>query len=896
VKPTRLLAVLVLVITLAAGTVFAAADGQGPPDMTHRMMMLVIQLGVILLAARIGHALLERVRLPGVLGELTAGILIGPYLLGALPLPAFPDGLFPLGDAFPISPELYGLSSIAAVVLLFMVGLETDVRLFMRYSLAGSLVGVGGVVASFLLGDWMAVVFSRSLLGQPLSFLSPPCLFLGVISTATSVAITARILSEERKLDSPEGVTVLAGAVADDVLGIILLAVGLGIITASAASGGINWMHIGVIAVKAVGIWLVATVVGLLSARRISLLLKAIGDRSAIAMTALGFALILAGLFEEAGLATIIGAYVMGLSLSRADISHVIRERLHSVYAFLVPVFFAVMGMLVDVRLLASRQALVFGLIYTVGISLAKIFGCGVPALLTGFNWRGALRVGCGMLPRGEVTLIIAGIGLSAGVLTSEVFGVVVLMVLLTALIAPPALLGAFAGAASGLRRPRAGGAGQVLTFRFPSYSTADLVVRKLFEVFESEGFFVHVLDRVNQMHQLRKDEVVIGFRRENTNIVFQCDRSEVSLVNTAMVEVLAELEQTIRELKKPVDRAAIGRRLQQEAPAPTRTAVLSEYLSADLLVPRLRGEDKRAVIEELLEVLHRKGAVRDLADARKAIWDREQSMSTGMQHGIAIPHGRTDAVSRLACAVGVKPDGVDFASIDGEPSKIIVLTLSPRSGSSPHVQFMSMISQILNAEGRRWLLACETPEDMLAVLSGEPRLRPDARGLRRRAVRRFVRFHPRRRSGLAKYLRPDQIAPELEATTKEDAIETLLGLLADKGLVRDRDAARRDIFAREELIPTGLDHEVAIPHARTDAVSDLVCAVGRSRMGIDFGADDGKPSKIVVLTLSPKSAFAPHVHFMALMSRILDEEGRRDILKAGGRREIFRALAERWD
>jgi len=114
-------------------------------QMTHRMMMLMLQLGVILFVARIGNMLLERMHMPGVLGELLAGMLIGPYLLGALALPGLPHGLFPLGEGFPLSPELYGICSLAAIILLFMVGLETDIKLFIRYSVVSGLVGVGGV-------------------------------------------------------------------------------------------------------------------------------------------------------------------------------------------------------------------------------------------------------------------------------------------------------------------------------------------------------------------------------------------------------------------------------------------------------------------------------------------------------------------------------------------------------------------------------------------------------------------------------------------------------------------------------------------------------------------------------------------------------------------------------
>lgn len=184
------------------------------------------------------------------------------------------------------------------------------------------------------------------------------------------------------------------------------------------------------------------------------------------------------------------------------------------------------------------------------------------------------------------------------------------------------------------------------------------------------------------------------------------------------MYEVLAELEQTINELKKPVDRAAIGRKLQEYLPETFRGTALAGYLSKNLLEPKLKGKNKYEIIDELLNILDQNGLIKNMDDARNAVLTREESMSTGMQFGIAIPHGRTDAVDQLICAVGIKPESVDFKSIDGKPSKIIILTLSPKKAPAPHMQFMSMVSQALNEKGRKALLACKTPEEMFNVLT----------------------------------------------------------------------------------------------------------------------------------------------------------------------------------
>jgi len=718
----------VVVCGMAAQLSHAAAAGgaAGGGDMTHRMMMLVVQLGILLFVARLGGFLFEKLKLPGVLGELASGIVVGPYLLGSIPFAGFAHGVFPLfSETFPIYPELYGFCTVASIVLLFMVGLETDIKLFMRYSVAGSLVGIGGVVVSFLVGNLMGVWLLPTVMDGHFGPLSPACIFLGVMSTATSVGITARVLSDKRKLDSPEGVTILAGAVIDDVLGIILLAVGLGIISASSAGGdGVAWGGIGIIAAKAVGIWVAATVLGLVASRRIGALLKGFGEESSIAIMALGLALILSGLFEEARLAMIIGAYVMGLSLSRTDISHLIRENLHVIYRFLVPVFFAVMGMLVDVRLLMSREVLLFGMVYTLGAIAAKTLGCSLPALACGFNVRGALRIGSGMLPRGEVALIVAGIGLAAGLISPEVFGIGVLMTLVTTLLAPPLLVKLFESPASGLRHPRVLPASVPLVFTFASGDTTELLAGKLTEAFRGEGFFVHTLNHEEHISQLRKDRTVIGFQRKGNQIIFDCEDSERTFVNTAMLEVLTELEQTVSELRRPMDHASIARGIggpgAPGAPAAHHLANLGPYIKMDLLIPHLDATDKEGVIREMVQRLADRGQTADPVAALQAVLDRETVMSTGMQDGIAIPHARTDTASRLVCAVGLKPEGVAFDSLDGQPAQIFVLALSPKSVPAPHMQFMATVANCLDADGRRALLLCRTPEQMAVVLRGD--------------------------------------------------------------------------------------------------------------------------------------------------------------------------------
>jgi Kef-type K+ transport systems, membrane components len=190
--------ILMLVIPLILFAQPAAGEVAGS-DFVSRMAVLVIQLSIIIVAAWAGGVVFERFRLPAVLGEIIAGTIIGPYLLGQLPIWGFNQGLFPLAGSFPISDELYAFTTIASIVLLFLAGVETDVKTFLRFSLAGGVIGLCGVVFSFLFGTLASVLFSSYVFGSHYGFTHPVSLFLGVISTATSVSITARILSEKKK-------------------------------------------------------------------------------------------------------------------------------------------------------------------------------------------------------------------------------------------------------------------------------------------------------------------------------------------------------------------------------------------------------------------------------------------------------------------------------------------------------------------------------------------------------------------------------------------------------------------------------------------------------------------------------------------------------------------------
>ncbi len=515
------------------------------------MTRLVLQLAAILITARIFGLLFERyAKQPRVLGEIVAGMIIGPYALGGLALPFVNSPLFPaMPGNMPVSSELYAIATIASIVLLFRAGLETDLSMFLRYSVVGSLVALGGVIVSFIFGAGIAV-----LCGKAESFMDPVALLLGTISTATSVGLTARILSERRKMSSPEGVTILAGAVLDDVLGIIILAVVVGIAKLTTGGGEIAWGKVAIIAGKAFGFWLAFTVFGILMAPRITRALKLFRSNDAVAVVVFGLALFFAGLSERAGLAMIIGAYVTGLSLSQTDMAHELCDRLNGIYGMLVPVFFCVMGMMVN--FVELKGAVLFGLAYSAVAILGKVIGCGLPALGLGFNMRGAFRIAAGMLPRGEVTMIIAGIGLSSGIITSELFSVAVMTLFVASIIAPPILINSFKGG-SGVRSQLADKRQESLKhieLEFPR-GVLQFMRLRLEQAFRNEEFFVHRIESNGEVCQIRKEDIVITLTVEDGRIILTTAAKNEQLVRLLVLEEVLELKdllESVEKMKKP--------------------------------------------------------------------------------------------------------------------------------------------------------------------------------------------------------------------------------------------------------------------------------------------------------------------------------------------------------
>ncbi len=527
--------------------------------MSEEMMMLALQLGVLLVAVKLnGWFFSRKLKQPQVLGELVAGMIVGPYLLGSIPLGSL-GPLFPIFDGtIPVSPELYGVATIGSILLLFTSGLETDLPTFIRFSGKASVVGLGGVIISFFLGAGLSVLLHSDVH----SIMAPEALFLGTVSTATSIGITARILSEVKKISTPEGVTILAAAVLDDVLSIILLSVVVGISAVEMGSGEIVVSSIAMVGLKAIGFWLICMVVGIIVAPHLTQQLKKLGSLGVLAEISFGISLLLAGFSEMAGLAMIIGAYITGLALSQTDVAHEITERVKGVGEYFIPVFFGVMGMMVDFSSL--KGVLGFGILFSLLAFVGKLVGCGLPALFVGFNLKGAFRIGAGMLPRGEVTLIIAGIGLASGAIGPDMFGVAVMAMLLASFAAPPLLIHSFKGGSGYKKEISDETPSDVTTIELtlPSERAADFLRRSVSDLFRSEGYFISTLEGTIRAWQIRKENQIFTMRRMGSTLELSGKAKDENYRRLMLFESLVEFQEFANSLKSMGDSDMMGAHL----------------------------------------------------------------------------------------------------------------------------------------------------------------------------------------------------------------------------------------------------------------------------------------------------------------------------------------------
>jgi Na+:H+ antiporter len=380
----------------------------------HETAAILLTLFVIFVAAQVGAEIAQRLKLPGVVGEIVAGCVIGPSALGWLSAEQIVAGT-----------PLDVLAEIGVVLLLFSVGLETRLEDLKKVGRSAFLVGVLGVAVPFVMG---------SLWAHGNGFVWSKSLFIAAAFVATSAGITARVLQELGALQRIESRVILGAAVIDDILAMLLL----GVVTSLQMGGGVSVGSLLLVLAQAVGFVVIIGMVGTRVMRlRARWLDSPINPLSPL-MIALAICLGLAFLSTEFGLAAIIGAFLAGMIASETHQREQLEHQTQPLLAFLTPFFFVLTGAKIDLSVFTSKAALIMLAVVTVIAVISKFIGGFLGALSLGRN--GATIVGVGMIPRGEVGVVIASLGLASGVFSNQTYAVIVAMSLLTSIITPPVL------------------------------------------------------------------------------------------------------------------------------------------------------------------------------------------------------------------------------------------------------------------------------------------------------------------------------------------------------------------------------------------------------------------------------------------------------------------------
>jgi Kef-type K+ transport system membrane component KefB len=385
---------------------FAAAGDHGK---------ILLALFVVLLAAKLAAELFERLKQPAVVGEILAGIIIGPSLLNLVQPSDVMDALAEIGVIF----------------LLFTVGLETRPSDIFKVGGTATIVAILGVVFPFLAG-WALLSFWPG-------YSSIEAIFLGAAMVATSVGITARVLSAMGLISSEASRVILAAAVIDDVIGLLVLAV-----VSSMAAGGINYLEIGVIAALAVAFTVITVVFGAPAVKKVKQPVIDLRIGHSLFIFALVLCFGLAVIANFIGIAGIIGAFLAGVAVSETTDGTDLHAQSQTLTEFTAPFFLVNIGMKLNVGVFTAGEVILMSVIVIVLATISKLAGCGMAAIRMGK--RKAFQVGVGMVPRGEVGIVVAQIGLGLAAVGEGVYAIVLAMAVATTLIAPVLIKIAFAG------------------------------------------------------------------------------------------------------------------------------------------------------------------------------------------------------------------------------------------------------------------------------------------------------------------------------------------------------------------------------------------------------------------------------------------------------------------
>jgi Kef-type K+ transport system membrane component KefB len=379
---------------------------------------IVISLGILLFTAKVFAEIFHRLKLPIVLGELLAGIVVGPFALGSF----VSFGGKPI---VVLDETIRNIGELSAIVILFVAGLEITPREFLKGGAASFTVGSLGVIVPFFVGYFVFSMFGIQALESML---------IATAMTATSIAISIQVLTELGKMQSREARLILGAAIVDDILAIAVLSV----VTTMVQTGNVtpDIANIIFLVLKILGLFgalLIGAVLLVPRLLHVENLWKSKGSVEGI-VTASFFGA--AGIAAFVGLSPIVGAFAVGMAVASTRVINKVSEYVDKLEIIFAPLFFAIIGAQVDLRGINLNVLLLSAVIIAIAI-ITKLVGCGLPSMLFLKDKNKSLKVGVGMVSRGEVGLIVAGVGITSGVLTSDVYTAIIIMVALTTIITP---------------------------------------------------------------------------------------------------------------------------------------------------------------------------------------------------------------------------------------------------------------------------------------------------------------------------------------------------------------------------------------------------------------------------------------------------------------------------
>ncbi|HYF99758.1 MAG TPA: cation:proton antiporter [Candidatus Saccharimonadales bacterium] len=379
---------------------------------------IIISLSILLFSAKIFAEIFQRIKQPVVLGELLAGIIVGPYALGGLPL-------FDGQPLVVLDETVKHIGELAAIVILFIAGLEITPREFLRGGAASFTIGAMGVIIPFAMGFVILTIYGLD---------SFEVLLIATALTATSIAISIQVLTELGKMQSKEARLILGAAIVDDILAIAILSVVVTMVQSGDTTPEI--MDVAFLILKILGLFGVLLIGAIFLIPRIlhrEKLWRSKGSIEGIT-TAIFFGI--AGIAAYVGLSPIVGAFAAGMAVASTKLIKQVEEYAHKLQFIFAPLFFAIIGAQVDLRGINLEVLIIAGIIIAIAIS-TKLLGCGLPSILFLKDKTKSMRVGIGMVSRGEVGLIVAGVGVTTGTLSTDIYTSIIIMVAITTIITP---------------------------------------------------------------------------------------------------------------------------------------------------------------------------------------------------------------------------------------------------------------------------------------------------------------------------------------------------------------------------------------------------------------------------------------------------------------------------